>query len=797
MPRMMTRPRWLPIFSTIMTVALAPHLLPASPAGYVQTGPSDSAGRNGQEARDDQWKPGSGLLSRFAEDLDPANPLPEYPRPQLTRPAWTNLNGLWDYAITPASAEQPPEEYEGRILVPFPIESALSGVQKPLKPDQRLWYRRTFQKPTDLGEKRLLLHFGAVDWEAQVLVNGQALGDHQGGFDSFSFDITDALRDGENELVVAVRDPTDTGTQPIGKQRLEPRGIFYTGVSGIWQTVWLEPVPRAHIRGLSLESDIDAGVLRVTPDIEGVESVGASDSVVVEVYDGEEKIAEASGGEGALEGTIQITIAEPKLWSPQSPHLYDLKVRLRHGETTDEVSSYAALRKISLSAPAEGEPVRLLLNGEPVFQFGLLDQGWWPDGLYTAPTDEALRYDIEITKEMGFNMARKHVKVEPARWYYWTDKLGLLVWQDFPSSFAVNAAPDSERDPEMPQEAVAHWRREYRAMIDQLDFHPSVVVWVPFNEGWGQHDTNEMIEWTRKYDPTRPVGGPSGWADRGNGDLHDMHSYPGPSMFEPQPKRASVLGEFGGLGLPLEGHLWQEDRNWGYRTLESREQLERRYRQLITELRPLIRQGLAAAVYTQTTDVEGEVNGLLTYDRRVVKIEPETLRALHAPLYQPVTPAERVVILQTSEEQPQAWLYTMEQPAGDWATAGFDDATWRNGFGGFGTERTPGAKVRTEWNGDAIWLRRDFNLDEADFAELYVRIHHDEDAEIYLNGELVLELEGYSTGYRDVPLPQEAARLLKAGENVLAIHCRQTDGGQYIDAGLVELRPKQGGAAWE
>lgn len=736
--------------------------------------------------RAQEWQAGSGLLSRFARDVDPRSPLPEYPRPQMVREHWINLNGLWDYAITPGDVAEPPKQYDGRILVPFAIESALSGVQKPLSPDQRLWYRRTFQKPEDLDKQRMLLHFGAVDWHAQVFVNGRSIGEHTGGYDPFSFDITDALRVGDNELVVAVRDPTTGGTQPVGKQRLQPEGIFYTPVSGIWQTVWLEIVPAVSIGSLRITPDLDAGSVTVQAEVDG--AIAGLPVVEVVVLDGAEEITRTKGNAGS---PITVKLPTVKAWSPERPFLYGMSISLLNQQ--DLVSSYFAMRKISLGEDEAGV-TRIFLNNQPLFMFGLLDQGWWPDGLYTAPTDEALRYDIEMTRAMGFNTCRKHVKVEPARWYYWADKLGLIVWQDFPASFAVNASPDSAHDPEMPGAASAQWQREYRAMIDSLSNHPCMVAWIPFNEGWGQHATNEVIEWTKQHDPTRLVGGPSGWTDRGAGDFHDMHSYPGPSMFEAQadrdPPRASVLGEFGGLGLPLAGHLWQQDRNWGYRNLKTPEELEQRYEQLIRELRPLIRQGLSAAIYTQTTDCETEVNGLLTYDRRVAKIDPERLRAMHAPLYEPVEPAQRVVALPTSEDQPQEWLYLTEQPADNWFAADFDDAKWKKGPGGFGTAQTPGAHVGTQWNGREIWLRRSFELAAAPARDLYLRIHHDEDAQVYINGEKVCELNGYSTSYRDVLLAPEAVAALKPGRNVLAIHCRQTAGGQYIDAGLVELRPK-------
>ena len=343
----------------------------------------------------------------------------------------------------------------------------------------------------------------------------------------------------------------------------------------------------------------------------------------------------------------------------------------------------------------------------------------------------------------------------------------------------------------MDRGAAEQWLREWRAILDTLRNHPSIVVWVPFNEGWGQHETNGILAWTKQYDPSRLVGGPSGWADRGAGDLHDMHSYPGPGMFPPSPGRASVLGEFGGLGLPLPGHLWQENRNWGYRTFKTTQELQRRYEQLIVELRPLIRQGLSAAIYTQTTDVEGEVNGLVTYDRKVVKLDPTWLAELHAPLYAPVVPAERVELLPTSELKPRPWSYTLAAPPENWMQPAFPDHAWQTGFGGFGRKQTPGAMVRTEWTGSDIWLRQRFTLEEGEFHEPHLRIHHDEDVTVYLNGRKIAELEGFSTSYRDIPLSKEAAAALRRGDNVIAVHCRQTEGGQYIDVGLIDLKPRQ------
>jgi beta-galactosidase/beta-glucuronidase len=573
------------------------------------------------------WKPADNpLTTPWTAKVSPTNALPEYPRPQLTRPKWTNLNGLWDYAITPKDAARP-TQFEGQLLVPYPVESALSGVKRALKPDQRLWYRRAITA-TAAKNTRLLLHFGAVDWHAEVFVNGKSVGVHEGGYDPFTFDITAALNPQakSQELVISVTDPTDTGLQPRGKQVLDPNGIWYTAVSGIWQTVWLEPVPTAYMRDLVLTPDLDGRKLRLSVDA----STPAGFTAIARLHG--QVVGRAVANTGA-ETTIALDRVEP--WSPDSPTLYDLEVRLTSG---DAVKSYFGMRKVEVRKDAAGVN-RIFLNNAPRFLIGPLDQGWWPDGLYTAPTDEALRSDIDTLKKLGFNMARKHVKVEPARWYYWCDKLGFLVWQDLPSAMTRggNPNPTSVRrnaadDAKFPPEAASDFRRELEAMVRQLHNAPSIVVWVPFNEGWGQHDTNEILRWVKSLDPSRLVDGPSGWEDRGVGDFKDMHEYPGPNMLPVMADRASVLGEFGGLGLPLEGHLWWNKRNWGYRTFEDRAKLQAGYEALIEKLAPLVKQGLAAAIYTQTTDVEGEVNGLMTYDRKVVKFDAARLAELHRKL---------------------------------------------------------------------------------------------------------------------------------------------------------------------
>ncbi|MDY0034181.1 MAG: glycoside hydrolase family 2 TIM barrel-domain containing protein, partial [FCB group bacterium] len=655
-------------------------------------------------------------------------------------------------------------------------ESALSGVKKAVQPDQTLWYRRTFTAPENLDGQRLLLHFNAVDWECTVFVNGTFCGRHQGGYDPFYFDITGALvPEGDQELVVAVWDPSDKGYQPRGKQILEPQGIWYTAVTGIWQSVWLEPVPRAHIRNLALTPDIDKGVLRLSATVDGA---APGDEIVAVALDGAAPVAGSAGQPGA---PFEIPIENAKLWSPDSPFLYNLTVSLtRGGQTLDEVQSYFGMRKIAVAKDDRGIN-RLVLNNQVLFQLGPLDQGWWPDGLYTAPTDEALRYDVETTRAMGFNMARKHVKIEPLRWYYHCDRLGLLVWQDMPSGDAYigHNDPDIERT----AQSAHNYYRELGELVRDFGNHPSIIMWVPFNEGWGQFQTNEVTAWLKQLDPSRLVNQTSGWADRGGSDVYDKHSYPGPDMFPIQDHRASVLGEFGGLGWPVEGHLWWDKRNWGYRTYQDREALAGHYEQLIRRLRYLIHDGLAAAVYTQTTDVEGEVNGLMTYDRELVKLGVDWLNTVNSAVYLP--PPELITLAPTSRDDGQTWRYTTDDPGQGWEQPGVDDAAWKEGPGVLGKKDTPGANVRTEWLTPAIWARREFTIETVPQGPCFLEILHDEDAEIYINGVLAATVKGHNGAYEQIPLSGEARAALKPGANLFAVHCTQTEGGQSIDVGLV------------
>jgi beta-galactosidase/beta-glucuronidase len=574
-----------------------------------------------------QWKPaGDKLKTKWASEIDVNNVLPEYPRPIMERTEWQNLNGLWNYAILPVG--QQPSSYDGEILVPFAVESSLSGVQKRVGEDKELWYQREFTVPSKWRNNKILLHFGAVDWRADVWVNDVKVGRHQGGYTPFSFDITAALVNGTNTIKVKVWDPTDRGFQPRGKQVNRPEGIWYTPVTGIWQTVWLEPVPETYIKDLKVTPNIDNNTLLV----DAITNIYTSaNRVEVTVKDGNSIVAK---GKSINKQPVEIAMPQNvKLWTPDNPHLYDLEVVVYDGnKQLDKVNSYAAMRKYSTKRDDKGI-VRLQLNNKDLFQFGPLDQGWWPDGLYTAPTDEALEYDIIKTKDLGFNMIRKHVKVEPARWYTHCDRHGIIVWQDM---------PNGDRSPEWQMhnyftgnervrsaESEANYRQEWKEIIDYLYSYPSVGVWVPFNEAWGQFKTKEITEWTKSYDPTRLVNPASGGNHYTTGDILDLHNYPNPRMYLYDAQRATVLGEYGGIGWANKEHLWEPDRNWGYVQFNSSKEVTDEYIKYAEELKQLIRQGFSAAVYTQTTDVEVEVNGLLTYDRKLVKVDEARVRKVN------------------------------------------------------------------------------------------------------------------------------------------------------------------------
>ena len=575
------------------------------------------------------------MLTEWGEQLDSKSVWSEYPRPQLKREKWVNLNGMWEYSIT-RQDDKRAGVWDGKILVPFPIEAPLSGVERPLEPYEALWYRRNFnlqQKP----EGRLLLHFEAVDYQSTVLVNGKEVGGHVGGNLPFSFDITDQVKAGRNTLILKVIDRTnmDDSFQLRGKQRLVNRGIFYTRVSGIWQTVWLEPVPESHIESLKIDTKLN-GEIRIEPSLVG------KGKIRTEAWLDGQKVAE---------GSTVLKVDQPKLWSPDSPTLYQLKVFMQDesGEELDRVESYAGIREVGKIKDEDGN-WRFTLNGKTIFHWGPLDQGWWPDGLLTPPSEDAMLFEIDFLKQAGFNMIRKHIKIEPRLYYYHCDRLGMLVWQDQvsggpnPNWFRLDPSRNKNHrtpelgdsiDAEWPDAAHEQWMAELKGMIDHLYNSPSIVSWVPFNEAWGQHRTMAVGEWITKYDPSRSINIASGGNFAPVGDIADMHSYPHPEFpfhMNEYDDYIKVVGEFGGHGWKVAGHEWDpKKKNFVYGGMpETIEEYVERYAESIRLLGELKTQGLAGGVYTQTTDVEGEINGLMSYDRKVIKISAEELKSIQS-----------------------------------------------------------------------------------------------------------------------------------------------------------------------
>jgi beta-galactosidase/beta-glucuronidase len=559
------------------------------------------------------------LKTEWTDSVSPGRVLPAYPRPQMVRPDWQNLNGLWDYTLTEKD-QSPPAAYNARILVPFPIESALSGVQLPLLPNQRLWYRRRFTIPALKGGRRLLLHFGAIDQQADVYINGKKAGAHSGGYDSFELDITAAVHPGENELIVSVCDPTDTGDAPHGKQTLNPRRILYTAVSGIWQTVWLETVPPSSIASLLLTPDVDSGYLSVQ-----VTGRGTMKGCTVELVarTGPLVIATLKGAPGEI---IRLPVLRPHLWSPDDPFLYDLSVHLlKEGKMVDSVGSYFGMRKVAIKKDEKGIE-RIYLNNRYTFNLGVLDQGYWPDGLYTAPTDAALKHDIAAIKEMGFNTIRKHIKIEPARWYYYCDKLGILVWQDMPSWWQRREIPELEKQ---------NFEAESARHIQNLHNYPCIIMWCLFNEEWGSYDQQRLAAWVKSLDPSRILNAHTGsfvgnWV---GSELTDRHNYPDPTLPPYQAGKAMVCGEFGGTFAPVPGHEWKPGKGFGHSSPPGFS-LEERYRQMTDHLKILEQEGLSGSIFTEPFDVEMGENGLITYDRKVYKIPKDTIRQINLGLLQ-------------------------------------------------------------------------------------------------------------------------------------------------------------------
>ena len=578
------------------------------------------------------------LLTPFAETMDKVTPHNEYPRPQLTRDSFFNLNGEWDYAITKKDA--PFGGYQGKILVPFSPESILSGVEKTVTDEDKLYYHREFN--FEKQNERALLHFGAVDYECEVKLNGKTVGKHTGGYFPFTFDVTDVIRSGKNDIIVEVTDPGDKGTQARGKQSSKRGGIWYTPQSGIWQTVWIEQVCDNYIESIKLTPDIDMGALEVE-----ITFSKAKENATIDIYDK----GEAKASAVAVNGKAVIELGEYELWSPENPYLYDIKITA----STDVVGSYFGMRKFGVGKDKDGVP-RLMLNNKPYFHNGLLDQGYWSDGMYTPASDEAMIYDIKKMKEMGFNMLRKHIKIEPLRWYYHCDRLGLLVWQDMIngggiySAYAIMIRPaftlgflskrfmakDTEKNYKMFSRTDPKGRGEYyvdsERMIDLLYNTVSLSVWVPFNEGWGQFDSVKAYHFYREKDPTRIIDHASGWHDQGIGDLNSFHIYFTPFIFPKYDKhdeRPIVLSEYGGFSLQAKGHMYNEEKFFGYRRYYEQAKFDEAMTQLFTKIANKIPKGLSATVYTEVSDVEDECNGLLSYDRQVVKIDVDLMKKLN------------------------------------------------------------------------------------------------------------------------------------------------------------------------
>jgi hypothetical protein len=711
-------------------------------------------------------------MTRWSADVDPKNPLPDYPRPQFVREQWKNLNGIWEYQPG-KEKDKPPvgQTLASSICVPFGVESALSGV---MELHDRIWYRRSFTVPADWKGKNILLHFGAVDWESEVFINGVSAGIHQGGYDPFTYDITTQLKADENELIVRVFDPTEHGGQPRGKQVTTPHGIMYTPTTGIWQTVWMEPVAQTYIKDLLINPDIDKGQMTLTVDIAHPQ---AGTQIVATVKDGDHVVATVHSDPSRTvpAATMTFAIPQPKLWSPDTPFLYDLEIEQKQdGKTVDKLASYFGMRKHSIGKrPSDGQIV-LMLNNEPIFEKGPLDQGFWPDGIYVQPTEAAMISDIDAMKSMGFNFVRKHIKVEPARWYHHCDKVGLMVWQDMPSCDSYLGKIDFPRPPV----DTAAYKRELKQLILTKRNTPCIIQWVPFNEGQGQQafDTGEIVAMIRSLDPTpRTIDEASGNDIHGFGDVNDVHSYPEPAVRPPNGKQALVCGEFGGVGLFVKGHSWEQSGK-SYVMVSTADDLFYLYAEFMGQIYSLKQtKFLSGYVYTELTDVMTEINGLLCYDR-TPKLPFEKIKQVNdwnfpQPAYKAIIP--------TSEQTPQTWKLTDAHPGGGpnaWQQTAYDDSKWKQATGAFGTQ---GDHVGTKWTGGDLWLRKHFNpgtLTPSEVDRIVFILRREGASEIYLNGMEANVQHGnnraFDSHYEHRPLMTDVRQsIVLNGDNVIAVHC--------------------------